>query len=300
MRVQHHDTGVVNVAASARLAGLAVDLVRVRLKRGWTLERALTTPSRGWRVVRRRATPSLDYGRGAGGYLARRLGLPIAMTIADAQSIAGTLGQTTKMPGRSYGLDAFRCIRGSELARVPGSTCEGCYARNGFYKTWTPAIVARQRRHDGLDHPRWTDAMVLLITHQCREDPWFRWHDSGDVQSMQHLANIVEVCRRTPNVRHWLPTREYGFVEELIAAGVALPGNLVIRLSALMRDQRATVPAKLKHLPTSTVHTGLVQVRVGRKRSNSIACRAPERDGQCQSCRACWSLKVRNVSYHEH
>jgi hypothetical protein len=36
----------------------------------------------------------------------------------------------------------------------------------------------------------------------------FRWHDSGDVQDLKHLAKIFKVARLTPNIKHWLPTRE--------------------------------------------------------------------------------------------
>jgi len=53
---------------------------------------------------------------------------------------------------------------------------------------------ALQRRMDSLDHPQWVQAMVVLIDKQ----PWFRWHDSGDLQSLEHLEKIFEVCRLTP------------------------------------------------------------------------------------------------------
>ena len=56
---------------------------------------------------------------------------------------------------------------------------------------------------DSLDHPQWVQAMVVLIDKQ----PWFRWHDSGDIQSLEHLEKIFEVCRLTPETSHWLPTR---------------------------------------------------------------------------------------------
>ena len=59
-----------------------------------------------------------------------------------------------------------------------------------------------QRRLDRLHDPRWMDAMVTLINgRHWQPEPVFRWHDSGDVQSVQHLKNIFEVCKRTPGTQ---------------------------------------------------------------------------------------------------
>jgi hypothetical protein len=258
------------------------------------------------------------------------------MSLAEARSIAGSLGHPSKMPGYSYGLDAKRCHRGRVMALMPGSICAGCFALNGFYATWRPALVARERRHAGLEHPLWVDAMVRMINHYCRPAPtvdlaalhtidlhdaeadirgvpYFRWHDSGDLQGVWHLRNIVAVCERTPEVRHWLPTREYEMVAEFLDAGGVIPANLCIRLSALMIDSEppwmlegievrpgtTIIPAGLANLPTSTVHTPGAGSPVTGK--GAIECRAVElRENQCGSCRACWDVRVRNVSYPEH
>ncbi|HYC73109.1 MAG TPA: hypothetical protein VEB66_18000, partial [Opitutaceae bacterium] len=73
------------------------------------------------------------------------------MNLRSAREIIGAgptghpFGQTSKMPGRSYGLDAFACRRGSVLAADPDSICARCYARWNFYATWWPVQVNRQR-----------------------------------------------------------------------------------------------------------------------------------------------------------
>lgn len=246
---------------------------------------------------------------------AKRSGrLAMAMSLDEARAIAGSLGVPSKMPGYSYGLDARRCHRGSVMVKVPGSICSGCFALNDFYASWRAALIARERRHAGLEHPRWVDAMVRQISHYCvppRDD--FRWHDSGDLQSVNHLARIVEVCERTPGVRHWLPTREYEIVREFRAAGCRLPANLCVRLSALMIDAeppraidgvalvpgQIVIPPELADLPTSTVHTpGAPAPLTGR---GEIVCRAVEvRENKCGPCRACWDSRVKNVSYPQH
>lgn len=166
------------------------------------------------------------------------------------------------------------------------------------------SLVGHERRWQGLKHSRWVDAMVAMINQKCTgENTWFRWHDSGDLQGVWHLANIVAVCQRTPTVQHWLPTREYDFVAEFLATGTTIPDNLVIRLSAHMIDSEPVVPVALAHLPTSTVssvssYLSGVDIVDGK---GAIECRAVEaRDNRCGPCRACWSSDVKNVQYPQH
>jgi hypothetical protein len=237
-----------------------------------------------------------------GDYRARKK-VPGYLTLREAVLIAGSLGVPSKMPGYSYGLDAKRCHTGSRMAQVPGSICKGCFALKNFYATWKPALIARKRRHEGIVRPQWVDAMVRLIDHYCvpPDNDYFRWHDSGDLQGVWHLAKICAVAARTPNVKQWLPTREYGYVERFLKGGGVIPDNLTIRLSALMIDSEPVVPAAIAHLPTSTVHTagaGTGKIMEGK---GSIECRAIElRDNQCGDCRACWSRSVSSVSYPQH
>lgn len=230
----------------------------------------------------------------------------MVMTIKEAVSIAGTLGHPSKMPGFSYGISAFKCQTGGELSKIPGSICSGCYAKTDWYRSWRPLLAGHARRWAGLTHPRWVDAMVAMITAKCvGENNYFRWHDSGDLQGVWHLANICEVARRTPDVTHWVPTREYEYVRGYLASGKEIPGNLTIRLSAHMIDAEPVLPPELAGFPTSTVstvsqrHPGFdVQLVEGK---GSIECRAVEaRDNKCGPCRACWDGRVRNINYPQH
>jgi hypothetical protein len=257
--------------------------------------------------------------------------LHVHMTLNEAREIAGNLGKPSKLPGFSYGLNARRCRRGTELRTVPGSICSTCYAMTDFYGAWSPVAKGQAKRHDGLDHPRWCDAMVTLIAHHCAApDNFFRWHDSGDLQSPEHLERIFEVCERTPDVHHWLPTRELADVADVlrrrvgaalellrhalggepdeapivaaVAAG-AVPRNLVLRLSADMIDTELVIPDELlpllRDLPTSTVQTAAGHpIRTAK---GWVECRAVEaRDNHCGPCRACWDGRVANVSYPQH
>jgi hypothetical protein len=116
------------------------------------------------------------------------------------------LSNTSKMPGLSISLDARHCVTGSKLAKIPGTTCHGCYALKGRYRM--PNVRAAMARR--LDFMRSTDFVPRMVeelrTHE--KSGFFRWFDSGDVQSVQMALNIVEVCRQTPEIRHWIPSRE--------------------------------------------------------------------------------------------
>ena len=140
----------------------------------------------------------------------------------EAKEITGGLSSPSKMPGPSFNLPAAACITGAKLVNVPGSTCSGCYALKGRYR-FPNVQDALARRLAKLHNPRWVEAMVTLIDN----DPVMRWHDSGDIQSVQHLKNIFEVCLRTPTTSHWLPTREARFIKLLDPDVV--PKNLKIQ-----------------------------------------------------------------------
>ena len=107
------------------------------------------------------------------------------------------------MPEGSYNLPATACQTGQILAKVEDTPCSGCYALKGRYR-FPNVKDALQRRLASLTHPRWVEAMTVLV----KKKKHFRWHDSGDIQSVDHLKKIYEVCINTPKTMHWLPTQE--------------------------------------------------------------------------------------------
>jgi hypothetical protein len=127
------------------------------------------------------------------------------MNKLEALQITGSLSKPSKMPGKAYGLPAKECKTGSKLAKIPGSTCSSCYALKGCY-VFKVVQEAQYTRLAAIRHPLWVQAMTFHLLHQKADV--FRWHDSGDVQDLKHLAKIFKVARLTPNIRHWLPTRE--------------------------------------------------------------------------------------------
>ena len=200
------------------------------------------------------------------------------MKTNEALNLVGGLSKPSKMPGFAYGIPAKECKTGAKLQQVKGSTCYNCYALKGCYMF--PVVQAAQyKRLDSIKHPAWIKAMAMLIN--SKKTKFFRWHDSGDVQSVKHLAKIFEVCRRSPDVQHWMPTRE-AWVKPYVSRA---PKNLVIRFSMPMVDQEAA---------ESWPHTSTVVSGPGR------TCPAPDQDNACGSCRACWDPSVRNVAYGKH
>ena len=203
------------------------------------------------------------------------------MNLKEAKKITGGLSSPSKMPGYAYNLPAWRCITGVKLQAVEGSVCAGCYAMKGRYR-FPNVKDALNRRLNSLTHPKWISAMAFLITHYSKKQPWFRWHDSGDLQGIDHLKNIFMVCNLTSWIQHWMPTREVKILKGIQPEVV--PKNLIIRVSSHMIDQ-----APVNFWP----HTSTV-VRAGK------TCPAQEQGNECGSCRQCWDKGVNNVAYPKH
>ena len=207
----------------------------------------------------------------------------------DAVSICGTLTQTSKMPCKSYSLPTEACQTGFKMAQIKGSICSSCYAEKGFYRAYANTIKPAQfARLDAINDPLWVDGMVSLIG----DDGYFRFHDSGDLQGVDHLRKIAQIADRLPKCLFWLPTREYSMIKQYIDQFGALPKNLIVRLSAMYPDKPVKIPASLQgyaNITASNVHTSKP---IGK------ACVAPMQGGACVDCRACWSNAV--ISYKLH
>ena len=120
----------------------------------------------------------------------------------------------------------------------------------------------------------------MVHLNNSKKPDVFRWHDSGDVQDLDHLNKIYSVCRATPDKRHWLPTREAWIKDHLTDK----PNNLVIRFSAPMVDQRA---------PESWPNSSEVV-------TSGATCPAAQQDNECRDCRQCWDPMVKTIKYGKH
>lgn len=201
------------------------------------------------------------------------------------------LSTPSKMPGYGTNLPATACRVGSELRKIKGSVCASCYAFRGNY-TFKNVKTALDQRLEFLNTSEpevWITEMTKAISESMTS--FFRWHDSGDIQSLEHLESIVEVCKRTPEIKHWLPTREYRDVIDFVAKHGAFPENLTVRVSAPMVGQYLNLNDThvLAGLTTSSVnaHKGWV-------------CPSSTQGNKCLACRACWDPNIKNVDYVKH
>tara|TARA_R100001460_G_scaffold12301_2_gene28339 strand:+ start:542 stop:1174 length:633 start_codon:yes stop_codon:yes gene_type:complete len=194
------------------------------------------------------------------------------------------LSNTSKMPGKSISLSAWKCKTGDKLAKIKGSVCHDCYARKGRYNmpNVTDKMEERLKFFNAIDFvPR----MVAMLNKT--RSPYFRWFDSGDVQNVRMALNIIDIVKATPEKKHWIPTKERKIWLEALKLE-ALPDNAVIRYSATMVDD--TPPEDWEH--SSAVVKNAAPI--------GHECPAPTQGGKCGECRACWSRDVKTVSYHKH
>lgn len=111
----------------------------------------------------------------------------VSMTKTQAAIVCGSLTSTTKMPCKSYSLPTEACKTGYKMAQLEGSICASCYADKGFYKVYENNIKPAQfSRLDSISGEFWVSGMASHIGN----DPFFRWHDSGDLQNLEHLEKL--------------------------------------------------------------------------------------------------------------
>jgi len=207
------------------------------------------------------------------------------MTLKQLESITGTLSKPSKMPCYGYSIPAWRCKVGYKMRKVAGSICSACYALKGRY-IFPSVKNAMEKRFASLNDTEWTPSIVALIAKK-EKSGYFRWHDSGDLQDIMHLTKIVCVARFLPNVKFWLPTREYNLVNRFLK-DCTFPENLTVRLSSLMFDGDVTERQNPFGLPTSGAA------------KDGFTCPSSKQGNKCLTCRACWDKNVDNIIYKKH
>lgn len=214
----------------------------------------------------------------------------------------GGLTKTTKMPCYSLSIPTIYCQTGSRLREDPNSVCHYCYAHNRGNYSWPNVINAQERRFVKLslalqakrasqEWNKWLFAFEQLM----RDQEYFRWHDSGDIQSVEHLKLICDACSRTPHVQHRLPTKERVYLKTyLFLHGLdSLPKNLNIQTSSFWLDE---VSVPIENIQTATTFRNMNSAY----ESGSFICPATTERKVCGDCRACWSKDVKHIGYLLH
>ena len=196
------------------------------------------------------------------------------------------LSKTSKLDGiLSWSLQAIDTCPGSSDGNgglVPA--CQGCYATTGNYRF--PNVKA-PREFNREDWKR--DSWVLDMTAGLSNSRYFRWFDSGDMYDLGLAWKIFAVMQRTPEVKHWLPTRMHKFAKfkDVIEAMQGLP-NVVVRFSS-----DSVTGALIDGLNTSTIFSDTLP-------ENAKECEAYKHAGKCNGCRACYDKTVSLIAYKAH
>lgn len=198
------------------------------------------------------------------------------------------ISTTSKLDGiKSWSLQALDTCPGSiESPGVLVDACKGCYATTGNYNY--PNVKA-PRESNKVDWQRmeWVDDMVAAL----QDSRYFRWFDSGDVYSLGLAEKILEVMKRTPWVKHWLPTRMHKFPKfRSVLTAMASLDNVSVRFSSDSINGEY-----IKGLHGSVITPTAEQVPDG-----ATLCEAYSRDGKCSGCRACWDKSVATIAYPAH
>jgi hypothetical protein len=123
----------------------------------------------------------------------------------------------------------------------------------------------------------WVEAMAHLIN--SKKPDVFRWHDSGDVQDLDHLKKFMKYAGQRPAKA--LDAHKRSMDQRSYARQAY---NLVIRFSAPMVNQRA---------PASWPNSSEVV-------DSGASCPAAKQDNECRDCRQCWDATIKTVSYGKH
>lgn len=122
--------------------------------------------------------------------------------------MAPKISKTSKMKitGKRVGcwsLEARKSCPGSKNS--DGSVvevCQSCYATKGMYRF---PVVKAARQENQKDYHR--DDWVADMVKEVSKYDYFRWFDSGDIETPELAIKIGAVIVGTPNTKHWLPTR---------------------------------------------------------------------------------------------
>lgn len=197
------------------------------------------------------------------------------------------ISTTSKLDGiRSWSLQAIDTCPGSIAS--PGvlvDACQGCYATTGNYRY--PNVKApRLENREDWQRLEWVDDMVKALD----KDRYFRWLDSGDLFALGLAEKVLEVMRRTPWVKHWLPTRMHKFPKfRRVLAEMQSLDNVMVRFSS---DS-----VRGEYIPGTH---GSVIIPAHDTPTAAQVCHAYQNAGKCSGCRACWDKSVPVIAYPAH
>lgn len=198
------------------------------------------------------------------------------------------ISKTSKLDGiKSWSLQALETCPGS--LNGDGSlvdACSGCYATTGNYRF---SNVKAPRLHNREDWERleWCDDMVAALN----DSRYFRWFDSGDLYALGLAEKVLEVMKRTPWVKHWLPSRMHKFPKfRRVFTLMMQLDNVAVRFSS------DSVTGDY----VEGLHGSVIVPTAEHATAAMTLCEAYSRGGVCGGCRACWDKSIPLIAYPAH
>jgi len=212
----------------------------------------------------------------------------------------GGMSDASKMPWKSWSLNSDDCKLGSALKFVEGTVCSKCYADKGNYN-YPNVVAAQDKRLSSLStslkaRAKWADTFVEYFKGHLElglpeEQRYFRWLDSGDIQTVEMLEDISYIASRVPEIQFWLPTRGTSIFKQWFLENNP-PDNLCIRFSANVIGKPVTHGLAI-------LHKNLSESAVDYTDKDYEECPAPKQGNSCGDCRKCWDPTVK-VGYLLH
>lgn len=198
------------------------------------------------------------------------------------------ISKTSKLDGiKSWSLQALDTCPGS--LNGDGSlvdACSGCYATTGNYRFPNVKAPRLYNRQDW-ERLEWVDDMVAALDNER----YFRFFDSGDMYALGLAEKILEVMRRAPWVKFWLPTRMHKFPKfRRVLQDMQRLENVSVRFSS------DSVTGQY----VEGLHGSVIVPTAAHASDSMTLCRAYEHGGACNGCRACWDKTVDVIAYPAH
>lgn len=124
--------------------------------------------------------------------------------------------------------------------------------------------------------------------------PKVRWFDSGDIADAEFFERMIELYKKTPDVKHMAFTKKYEIVNEYIDKHGALPDNFNVMFSAWHKLWAVPNP---HNLPVAYVDFKDKTLNPEFPKSAFVC---PGRESTCSACGVCFNKKVKAVLFHQH
>lgn len=198
------------------------------------------------------------------------------------------LSKTSKLDGiLSWSLQALEtCPASIDASGELVDACKGCYATTGNYNY--PNVKApRLSNREDWTRLDWVDDMVKALD----SSRYFRWLDSGDLYALPLAEKVLEVMKRTPWCKHWLPTRMHKFPKfRHVLQSMQALDNVSVRFSS------DSVTGQY----IEGLHGSVIIPTSEDTKDNMKLCTAYQTGGKCNGCRSCWDKSVSLIAYPAH